>query len=114
MNQHFENSSKILMDAVLGNQDQWKCGICSSSFANYAVLRQHAMTKHKGHKICSRCPYIGTSPSHVKMHEQTHFRNDAKFKNKAEGRECKLCHIWFGTNGHLILHLRQFHLPDSE
>ena len=114
LNHQFENSFESLMDTVLAQQDQYKCGICSCFFASYANLRQHTLTNHKGRKICSRCPYTGGSPYNVRMHEQSHFRNDAKFKNKAEGRECKLCHVWFGTNGHLILHLRQFHLPDSQ
>ena len=101
------------MDTVLARDDRWKCGNCSRLFPSNDVLRQHILTNHKDRKICQRCPYTAGCPSHVKMHEQSHFRNDVKFKNKADGRECKLCHVWFGTNGHLINHLRQFHLPDS-
>ena len=102
------------MDTIFAKNDRWKCGNCSRLFASYDVLRQHILTNYKDRKICNRCPYIAGSPSHVKMHEQSHFRNDVKFKNKADGRECKLCHVWFGTNGHLINHLRQFHLSDSQ
>ena len=106
---------KSLMDAVLAKQDKWKCGNCSQFFPTNAILRQHISTEHTELKICRRCPYtLSVSPSHLRVHENAHFRNDVKFKNKTDGRECKLCHVWFGTNGFLINHLRQYHLPESD
>ena len=108
------------MDAVLAKKDQWKCGICCCFFASSAALRQHILTNHKtldnkALKICSRCTYVNEASYVVKMHEQNHSKNDVKFKDKAGGRECKLCHVWFGTNGLLIAHLYKYHLPkDSE
>ena len=106
---------KSLMDAALANPKPWNCGICSDSFQTSELCRQHASVKHKGRPMCNRCPYIGRGggPSHVKIHEQSHARNEVNVKNL--GQDCKLCHIKFTTNGHLVAHLRQFHLPkDSQ
>ena len=104
------------MDAVLAKTDPWKCGICSSLFESRAVLRRHILTDHKIEdnqvlKICKRCPYTNEASYVVKMHEKSHSKNDVKFKDKADGRECKLCHVWFGTNGFLVAHLYKYHLP---
>ena len=109
---------KSLMDAALANPKPWNCGICSDSFPTSQLCRQHVSVKHKGRTMCSICPYVGGSPSHVKNHEQTHARNAVNVKN--QDQECKLCpynmgHIKFTSNGHLVSHLRQFHLPkDSQ
>ena len=104
--------AKKLMDSVLSNPEPWKCAICSFTFSTSAALRQHVLANHKEQKhFCKRCPYTWKNAYPVKQHEQSHFRNDVNYKNKAEGRECKLCKIWFATNGHLYHHIHQYHLP---
>ena len=105
--------AKKLMDSALAQPKPWKCQTCSATFLNSTELRQHVLAYHKEQKhFCNRCPSSGSS-SEVKKHQQAHFRNDVKFKNKPEGRECTLCRIWFGSNGHLLFHLRKYHLPKN-
>ena len=103
---------KMLMDKALKRQEPWKCGTCSIFFRTAELLRQHNLVEHKEKKkFCNRCPHITNSQSELANHENMHSANDVKYKTATNGRECKLCHIWFGTNGHLLFHLRQFHLP---
>ena len=103
---------KMLMDTALKRSEPWKCGTCSIFFRTAELLRQHNLMEHKEKKkFCNRCPYLAHNQSDLTNHENMHSTNDVKFKTAANGRECKLCHIWFGTNGHLVFHLRQFHLP---
>ena len=104
--------AKALMRLALERSEQWKCSTCSRFFTTNAALRQHISTDHKKRKICKRCPFTAFNRSDLNKHEQTHGRGDVKFKNQAQGRECKLCNVWFGT-GHLASHLCQFHLPDD-
>ena len=113
LSHHFENPSKSLMDAVLAKKDQWKCGICSNLFASRATLCQHILTNHKGLKICKRCPYTVEASHKMKLHEQAHCKNDVNYKDTAEGRECKVCHVWLKSNGHLVNHLYKYHLPKT-
>ena len=104
--------AKNWMDTVLRMPEPWKCRICSSSFTTSVELRQHMLADHKDQRhFCKRCPFTEKKSSNLKKHEQGHFRNDVTYKNKPDGRECKLCKIWFATNGHLYYHLRQYHLP---
>ena len=104
--------AKMMMDSALKRQEPWKCGICSSFFRTDVLLREHILMHHKERKhLCKRCPYSTHGPADLKKHENPHAINDVKFKKAPEGRECTLCHVWFGTNGHLVGHLRQFHLP---
>ena len=81
---NFENLCKSLMESVLAKKDNWKCGICSRLFASFGVLRQHILTNHKLEdgkelKICNRCPYTHEASYTVRMHEKSHFKNDANF-----------------------------------
>ena len=98
---------KSLMDAVFANPKPWNCDICSDSFPTLELFRQHVSVKHKGRNMCNRCPYIGGSPFNMKKHEQSHAANGVNVKNP----DCKLCHVQFANNGHLVKHLRRFHLP---
>ena len=104
--------AKKLMNSALAQAEPWKCSICSTFFKTSAALRGHVLADHKDQKyFCKRCPANDKKSYPLKQHEQGHFRNDVKFKNKPEGRECTLCKVWFGTTGHLLFHLRQYHLP---
>ena len=97
---------KSVEDAVSANLNPWNCDICPDSFPTLELCRQHVSVKHKGRKMCNRCPYIGKS-SNMKKHEQSHAANGVNVKNP----DCKLCHVQFANNGHLVKHLRRFHLP---
>ena len=104
--------AKMMMDSALAMTEPWKCRICSSFFRTSAELRQHILANHKDQKhFCSRCPYTYNRPDNLKTHQQAHFTNDT-LKNKADGRECKLCKICFADNGHFSTHLHNFHLDN--
>ena len=109
-----KENAKALMRLALERSEQWKCSTCSYFFATNAALRQHISIHHKDRRICGRCPFTcdKRSSSDVKKHERGHARADVQFKNQAQGRECKLCNVWFG-NGRLASHLYRFHLPND-
>ena len=109
-----KEKSKALMRLALERSERWKCSTCSSFFTTNEALRQHISTDHKDRKICRRCPFTCAKrfSGDVKKHERGHARADVEFKNQTKGRECEICHVWFG-NGRLKAHLFQYHLPND-
>ncbi|XP_054844600.1 zinc finger protein 107-like [Eublepharis macularius] len=49
----------------------FKCQVCDKSFRNSSHLKRHSwLHKRNSHK-CSRCPFIGSSPEDLNLHEKT-------------------------------------------
>ena len=106
--------AKKLMSKALSQPDPWKCVICPCIFSNSNALRQHVEATHPDQKhFCKFCPCSDKHASRIKLHEEVHGKNEAKYKNSIGGRECKLCKIWFRRTRHLEYHLRQYHLPND-